>query len=120
MLATAPRRLVVEQQVDERLHRNSSDQALLVAEPLADETSEALETRARFSAQPRPSVAQYRVGVTERQERFTWHVAPAITVARLDEVVERSLQASEPAAYGVRGGVGCSKERLACKSCRAE
>ena len=39
--------------------------------------------------------AQYRVGVTERQERFTWHVAPAITVARLNEVVERSLQASK-------------------------
>ena len=57
MLARAPRRLVVEQQVDERLHRNSADQALLVAEPLVHETTEALETRTGFSAQPRPSVA---------------------------------------------------------------
>ena len=103
MFARAPRRLVVEHQVDERFHRNSPDQALLVAESLIHEATEALETGAGFRAQSRPSVAQYRIGVTERQERFAWHVAPTITVTGVDEVVEHPLQASEPAAQGVHG-----------------
>jgi hypothetical protein len=37
-----PRRVVVEQQADERLHGDGPDQAVLVAEPLVHETAEAL------------------------------------------------------------------------------
>ena len=51
VLVGDPRCLVVEQQGDERLHRDSPDQAPLVAEPLVHKTAEALETRTGFGAQ---------------------------------------------------------------------
>ena len=66
MLVSDPRRVVVEQQGDERLHRDRPDYAPGVAEPLVHETAEALETRTGFGAQLWPRVAQDRAGVAER------------------------------------------------------
>ena len=81
------------------------DRALLVAESLVHETTEALETGTGFSAQRRPSIAEYRVGVADREERFAWHVAPAITVAGVRRA-RRTPPASERICRA-KGPWGC-------------
>ena len=84
MVGSPPWRVVFEQKVDERLDCDDAHETALVAKPLIYQATESLQACTLRRAQVGPCVPQHRFGITERQKRLAWNVAPSITVPGVD------------------------------------